>query len=161
MTSIANDFGQAIENAQSLADSLVELAQRVSKQVVQSPCVDAETTKRAVGYSPRNAEIIYRARRIRDRHFSSGLFGEAAWDILLDIYAKQTRGKRVSVSSACIGACVPPTTALRWIALLEDEGLLERSPDPLDGRRFFLSLTSSATEKMVRYFEAVLEESPG
>jgi DNA-binding MarR family transcriptional regulator len=30
--------------------------------------------------------------------------------------------------------------------------LIERRPDPLDGRRFFLSLTTDAVERFERYF---------
>ena len=38
------------------------------------------------------------------------LFGEPAWDILLDLYIANVENKPVSVSSACIGSAAPPTT---------------------------------------------------
>jgi DNA-binding MarR family transcriptional regulator len=59
------------------------------------------------------------------------------------------------VSAACEAASVPPTTALRWINVLERKGLLLRIPDPLDGRRFWVALTETAQEKMKRYFETI------
>jgi hypothetical protein len=43
---------------------------------------------------------------------SEDLFADPGWDILLDLYAARQEGKQVSVSSLCIAAAVPPTTAL-------------------------------------------------
>jgi hypothetical protein len=51
-----------------------------------------------------------------------GLFGEPAWDILLDLFIAHCRGDDLQVSSVCIEASVPSTTILRWIARLESEG---------------------------------------
>ena len=43
--------------------------------------------------------------------------------VLLDLFAAELEGNRVSVSSLCIAAGVAPTTALRWIARMTDMGL--------------------------------------
>lgn len=56
---------------------------------------------------------IIKLRRLRDRFFQHDLFAEPAWDILLDLKAASLEGQQVSVSSRCIAAAVPPTTALR------------------------------------------------
>ena len=48
--------------------------------------------------------------------FGEGLFADPAWDIMLDLFAARIEGKDITVSSAGIAACVPPTTALRWSA---------------------------------------------
>jgi DNA-binding MarR family transcriptional regulator len=58
----------------------------------------------------------------------------------------------VSVTSACIASCVPPTTALRWIAQLTEAGLLQRIEDDTDRRRAFIALTDRAADAMARYF---------
>ncbi len=50
------------------------------------------------------------------------------------------RGNRVAVSSLCIAAAVPATTALRWIKALTDRGLFVRAADPQDGRRVYIEL---------------------
>jgi DNA-binding MarR family transcriptional regulator len=90
------------------------------------------------------AKRIYRARRERDRLFGKAdLFGEPAWDMLLDLFIAAEEGKQISVSSLCIASSVPQTTALRWIAILEAEALIMRTPDPIDARRVFLSLSKS------------------
>ena len=88
------------------------------------------------------AEALYSIRRDRAENFGNRqLFGEPAWDILLDLYIAQTRGKMVSVSSACIASGVPSTTALRYLAVLEEEGMIERQHDPADARRSWIKLT--------------------
>jgi DNA-binding MarR family transcriptional regulator len=78
---------------------------------------------------------------------------DPAWDLLLDLFIAGEERRRVSVTSACIAAAVPPTTGLRWINLLEDQELIERGNDPDDGRKVYLSLTSTARSKVVEWLE--------
>lgn len=98
------------------------------------------------------ATHFYAERRRREKFFSGDLFGEPAWDILLDLFQATKRNELVSVTDACIGAAVPPTTALRWIQTLEDHGMIERRRDESDNRRVHLCLTIEAYEKMVHFF---------
>ncbi|WP_353229162.1 MarR family transcriptional regulator [Novosphingobium sp.] len=98
------------------------------------------------------ARRAYGDRRRRDRLFQSGLFGEPAWDILLDLFISAKQCKRVSVTSACIGAAVPSTTALRWLAVLEQQGHIVREDDPADARRAFLQLSAETYAMMLDYF---------
>ena len=94
---------------------------------------------------------ILRARRRREKVFGGDLFGEPAWDILLELYAAQQAQQRLSVSSVCYVSAVPATTALRWIQRLEKDGWLERCCDPLDARRYWIELTSRASETMRKF----------
>ncbi len=103
---------------------------------------------------------IIRARRLRNQFFGAGLFADPAWDILLDLMAAQLERRSVAVSSLCIAAAVPATTALRWIKQLTDDGLLRRVADPLDGRRVFIELTDDAVVSMTAYFTTLLRERP-
>lgn len=96
---------------------------------------------------------IQAARRRRDALFAPELFADPAWDMLLELYALHLEQKRVSVSSLCIAAYVPPTTALRWVAKLEEERLATRAEDPMDGRRTWIELSAVGIERMERYFE--------
>lgn len=98
---------------------------------------------------------IIRARRLREDLFGVGLFADPAWDILLDLMAARIEGRSVAVSSLCIAAAVPATTALRWIKQLTEAGLLCRVADPDDGRRVFIELTDRAATAMATYFAAV------
>ncbi|WP_375427907.1 winged helix DNA-binding protein [uncultured Sphingomonas sp.] len=92
-----------------------------------------------------------RARRMRGGFFAPGLFSDPAWDMLLDLYAAEAEDMPVSVSSLCIASAVAPTTALRWIARLTEDGLLDRRPDATDRRRAFMALTEVARIGMRRY----------
>jgi len=87
------------------------------------------------------AREFYAGRRRRARYLSADLFGEPTWDILLDLYVAARENRRVPTTSACIGAHVPPTTALRWLRILEMRGMVEREEDGRDGRRTFVKLT--------------------
>ncbi|MET1112125.1 MAG: MarR family winged helix-turn-helix transcriptional regulator [Allosphingosinicella sp.] len=97
---------------------------------------------------------IIRARRFRNHFFRSELFADPAWDMLLDLMAARVDGQRVAVSSLCIAAAVPPTTARRWIKGLCDEGLFVRIADPEDGRRVFIELSGDAAARMEAYLKS-------
>ncbi|MFL0356694.1 MarR family transcriptional regulator [Erythrobacter sp. GH1-10] len=102
------------------------------------------------------ARSIYRLRRERAVLFgNSELFGEPAWDILLDLYIAYAERKQVSVSSACIGSAAPPTTGLRWLGVLAGEGLVVREHDPQDQRRVLVRLSETGIAAMERFFKSV------
>jgi hypothetical protein len=109
----------------------------------------------AAAVDPQWVRQAIRARRLRDNFFGEGLFEDPGWDMLLDLYAAQLEGQRVSVSSLCIAAAVAPTTALRWIARMTEAGLFQRQPDPSDRRRAFMALSSRALAGMDAYMAAV------
>ncbi|UKK86151.1 winged helix DNA-binding protein [Sphingopyxis sp. BSN-002] len=98
---------------------------------------------------------MIRERRARESCFQPDLFADPAWDILLDLYAAHYEEIPVSISSLCIAAAVPATTALRWIKTMTDDGQLEREADDKDGRRIFIRLTADAKERMDQYFDGL------
>ncbi len=100
---------------------------------------------------------MLRQRRMREQYFPADLFADPAWDMLLDLYAARLERQPVSVSSLCIAAAVPATTALRWIKTMTDAGLFVREADPHDGRRIFIALAEGACDALARYFEALDE----
>ena len=95
---------------------------------------------------------VIRARRLRSRFFAEDLFADPAWDMLLDLTQAEIAQVRVPVSSLCIAAAVPATTALRWIKRLTDTGLLVRGADPHDGRRVFVEMAQATSVAMRHYF---------
>lgn len=127
------DVEEAVGSLGSLARRLRELADDL--EIIQS--VRDGTIRRP-------ARTLIRERRDRDAAFGADLFADPAWDILLDLFAAHQEGKRVSVSSACIAAAVPSTTAMRWLKLMVERGLVRRIEDKRDGRRIFVELTPSA-----------------
>jgi len=98
---------------------------------------------------------IIRQRQMRSKYIEGDLFADPAWDILLDLTAARVEHIRVSVSSLCIAAGVPPTTALRWISQMTEAGLLERVEDEADRRRAFIALTDRTSDAIARYFAEI------
>ena len=103
---------------------------------------------------------IIRARRLRDHFFRGEMFADPAWDMLLDLMAARVENQRVAVSSLCIAAAVPPTTALRWIKTLCDQGLFVRVADPEDGRRVFIELSADTATMMEAYLRSAQRIAP-
>ena len=99
------------------------------------------------------------ARQRRQRYFSSKLFGDPAWDILLELYAASLADRRMTVSRLVTAAGVPMTTTLRWINTLEQDGLLIRQDHPLDRRQVYLSLSEEGCRVMDSYFEDLLPDT--
>ena len=104
---------------------------------------------------PRLVRKLIAGRQARAKYFDGELFADPAWDMLLDLTAAHAEHQRVSVTSLCIAAEVPATTALRWIKQLVDCGVFERVADPNDRRRAFIGLSDKSTEAMARYFAEV------
>ena len=113
------------------------------------------STGEAPGVSLDTVRQVIRARRLRARFFDEELFADPAWDMLLDLLQAEIAQHRVPVSSLCIAAAVPATTALRWIKTMTDVGLFKRRADPHDGRRIFVELSAGASDAMRRYFGEV------
>jgi len=75
--------------------------------------------------------------------------------MLLDLLQAEISHLRVPVSSLCIAAAVPATTALRWLKTMVQQGLFVRRLDPHDGRRVFVELAPQASRAMRQYFAEV------
>jgi hypothetical protein len=101
---------------------------------------------------------VYQGRRDRNIFFKDILlFSEPGWDILLDLYISELMGKKISVTSSCIASCAPTTTALRWLAELEGQGLVSRELDPTDKRRIFVGLTDDGRSRMQAYVSHLIK----
>ena len=168
---------EADRNLSPVADQLVAIAEKLRTGELSAELEDLAAAKRlSEAASPPKARMIggarakglssdrrlyadtarlaYDLRRSRGTVFGDhDLFGEPAWDILLDLYVAHCDDKPVSVSSACIGSAAPPTTGLRWLGVLTEQGLILREHDPDDQRRVLVRLSDSGLGAMDRYFE--------
>jgi hypothetical protein len=141
-----------------LTEQVGQIAGRIEKLTGASPPPPGEFEPGgAPSPDPVLVRRVIRNRQLRGRMLDPALFADPAWDMLLDLTAARAERVRVSVTSLCIAACVPPTTALRWIGQMEKAGLFERTCDRSDRRRAFIDLTDKAAEAMARYFAAVTE----
>jgi DNA-binding MarR family transcriptional regulator len=145
--SLASDHHLQLELARIQAD-LDRIRQQIS-HTRQAASVENDSNALLVGL----AKEILRCRRRREKIFGAELFGEPAWDILLELYVAQTTKQKLCVSSACYASLAPTTTALRWIIKLENDQWIERTPDPHDGRRTWLVLTCRGQTAIRRYLK--------
>ena len=143
---------QLSEEVSRIASTLARLS---AGPVVSRPILEPAP---AGDVPPLSADVVrnvIRARRLRARFFDEELFADPAWDMLLDLLQAEIAQLRVPVSSLCIAAAVPATTALRWLKTLVGQGIFVRRADPHDGRRVFVELAPHASTALRRYFAEV------
>lgn len=87
----------------------------------------------------------------RRRYLPGEFATDPAWDMLLDLLLAKLRQRSVSVTSLCIASGAPTTTALRRIESMISSGLVQRVPDPQDGRRTLVCLTEKAEAALREY----------
>ncbi|HEX8842062.1 MAG TPA: MarR family winged helix-turn-helix transcriptional regulator [Sphingomicrobium sp.] len=143
---------QLSEEVSRIASTLA----RLSTGPAAAPPVPAQASNEDLPpLSVETVRSVIRARRLRSRYFAEHLFADPAWDMLLDLLQAEIAQLRVPVSSLCIAAAVPATTALRWLKTMVQEGLFIRRADPHDGRRVFVELAPQTSEALRRYFAEV------
>lgn len=107
----------------------------------------------------KTARAWQHANTVKRVSFAKGadLFADPAWEILVDLYIQAAHGRPVSVSSACLASGVPPTTGLRWLNRLCQEGLVERNGDANDARRIQVTLTHEAVARIETALDRAVE----
>ena len=142
-----------------LSDEVSRIAAALTRLSASSGISSKPAPEEAPGdVPPLSAETVrsvIRARRLRSRYFPEDLFADPAWDMLLDLLQAEIAQLRVPVSSLCIAAAVPATTALRWLKTMVQQGLFVRRADPHDGRRVFVELAPDTSASLRRYFAEV------
>lgn len=147
------------QKPRTIRDILLELGELLEQLPLGTAPEDVPVRSRSMrdGVLPKEellqrAQYEYDERGRRNAFFDGELFGEPAWDIMLDLYISSLTGRQVSVSSVCIGARAPASTAMRWIKVLEDRGAIVRNSHQSDKRVYFLSLASSVAAQFDRFF---------
>lgn len=134
--SIARQVADMAQGLAALADRLVGQGVTAASDTAEADCIAF-------------LESQFRIRRLRARHLVGISLGEPAWDILLDLAVAHYWRRETSVTSLCIAADVPSTTALRWISGMTKEGLIVRRPCLRDGRRSFLAIAPDTYQAML------------
>ncbi len=120
----------------------------------QSPQV-LEISADAPSRLARKAAEILAFREQRKALFPSKMFGEPAWDILLDLYCHETAGKSISVSSACVAGGAAYATGLRWLRYLVEAGMVRREPDSRDLRYEWVRLQPQARHQIETFLKSL------
>lgn len=110
------------------------------------------------GVSPvRLIEFVSHSRKVRDKIFPAHMFEDPVWDMILELARNGRNSSGIAVSSLCLSTKTSTTTALRRIALMHKEGLIERSADHDDARRVFISLTEKGWNQVEAFVERLSE----
>jgi DNA-binding MarR family transcriptional regulator len=111
---------------------------------------EAAKYKAAARFAQVQAAKGDRARRTQ--HLPSELFAEPAWDILLELYAFELIGREVTQSELLIRVSAPSSTSLRWVKMLDAEGLVTRRAHTGEADSS-ITLTSKSVHALEAYFD--------
>lgn len=132
----------------------VDAATIPSQAANRSGLIEGQATEKMTRLNTALAWI--RARKHRDEAFGDDLFFDPAWSILLELYVHHRQQVATSITSLCQSVKIPPSTGLRWIALLEKRGLVTREADPFDKRRSYARLTPESIERVERALDSAV-----
>jgi hypothetical protein len=85
----------------------------------------------------------------REQALGPDLFGEPAWDLMLDLFVRYVDGRRTSTKSAAVAARAPISTALRYLNLLVDKGWVDKLAHPNDLRIQYVTLSPVGYHQML------------
>jgi DNA-binding MarR family transcriptional regulator len=151
-------------NFRSMARDILGMAEELEGEAMSliGSSRDEEIVK--MDHGPRRSRFVdvarnqYRGRRVRERYFDKKIFGEPAWDMLLELYASEINEEKISTSNLILSSSSPSSTALRWIKHLEDHGMVVKKSSPIDGRVQYQRITATGFESMTKYFESISEK---
>lgn len=112
--------------------------------------------------NPRHVAIcldLIANRELVGKHIGFELSADPVWDMLLDLFVWEHRGRDIAISSLASAANVPATTARASIRTMQDLGWVYRQPDAGDGRRIYIRLTDKAHSALADIFEGIAERA--
>lgn len=115
-----------------------------------------ENAPRSPSLSPSLIRLVLAVRLMWSGQFEAGL-GEPARNMLLALYAARLEGQRLTPTRPASATAVPLATALHWLNVMAERGLIRRSGDPRDRRLVRLALTPNAVAGIEAYLAAVFE----
>lgn len=101
---------------------------------------------------------ILKLRRARAEAFGTDLFGDIAWDILLQLYAAALGERSMRLKDLDLDA--PSSTIARWVAVLEERGLLICHLGGSDAADLRLELSRAAAAELSKLFRRLRAMDP-
>jgi hypothetical protein len=138
------------EKVGRVAESLAELALERDSVGRPGPGADAELSADTVGW-------LIRARRERANYVPAGLFGEPAWDLMLNLLHANLEQRHVAISSACLATGLPEELGRRWLDAMVENGMATVRKNP-GGGDDQVELTADVSQSLRRYFRNLLED---
>ena len=134
-----------------LASDLAEAAQmfdKASSDAGKEPAAIEAMTPRAFFTS------LLELRRMRERHFGTELFGEPAWDVMLQLMIARIDDKELRLSELAGNPASPAVVTRHYVEELIEAKLVDRFDNAEDERDFYLTLSSEAARRMAELYRA-------
>ncbi len=138
----------------------LDAAQAIIDQIRISSGCQVFGPARAITNERVNMALVAARKAFEDRRARTGfigsddIFGEPAWDILLDLFIRQADEEKNRVKSY-LNASATPSTTIRWLKVLAQTGLVQVDPDPDKSGHSLVHLTPAGYEGMLRYLESI------
>lgn len=114
---------------------------------------DAKSTREIDRLLPNVAQQarLQQSHRIARSNYIDGVLGsEVAWDLLLEATIAKIENRRTSITSLTAMTQSPTTTALRWLNVLVERGLLVKTPSMLDHRVVYAEIPDLVFQDIAR-----------
>ena len=102
-------------------------------------------TELVLGRYARLARTVLARRRARRVLLPGGMLVDVAWDLLLHLLAHRGDPAQTSLEALAAAAELSPTVAVRWLSLLQADGLVQFRPSGWE-------LTPSFLPRMIGHF---------
>ena len=86
----------------------------------------------------------------------NGLFADSCWNMCLDIYICGLKEQQVTVSAVAHSSGIPMTTAMRYINVMVEQGLLQKSSNPADHRMVFVAVSLECRNKIEKLLSSAV-----
>ena len=150
----ANRLLQLSEEVSRISSSLAQLS--LGREHAHAEATEPEPA--AIEVTEEMVRWIINARNLRSRFLPSDLFADPAWDMLLELLRSELAHQRIQVSSLCLAANAPATTALRYIKSMVKQGMVLRKPDAFDARRVHITLAPETSTALRSYCASLFKK---
>lgn len=141
----------------NLQEEIGKVARRLDELAVALGDSGRRPANDAVGVSHECVAKLIEARRSRARYLPADLFFDPVWDILLELFRAELASETAAYPSICAAAAISPSTAARYIKLLEKLRLIVRREEQEQSDRITVGLTPEAIGALRRYFIEVVQ----
>lgn len=158
------DLGALDEGLRQAASALSSVAEAISKKLDRKGRGISIGRAASPSQTTRASSLLALAERLlahrleREQHFPEDLFGEPAWEMLLDLFCQYERQTWISCKSLAVASRAPETTALRYIDKLEAAGLISRKKDLKDKRVTLVGLSEEGAARVTQFLENLAEK---
>ena len=147
---MVSDPGQTPPISLLEVSQVLEQAARLVRQHAGEPDGAPEPMEAATAAHVRTI-IAFRSLRRRYLGFDPA---DAAWSLMLELYAARLEGRSLNQTRLSIAASVPQTTAIQAIRRMIEVGIVTTDADPGDKRLLVIRLSDNGARRMRAYVVA-------